>query len=348
MKILMMTLVAAVMMWCAGPEKQTPDKVSEHETTINYRADTLIPPKKTDNIRFLQRAAGGKLIYAQSWGGPLIAATFHDPASGKLLKTVNVRDRNPYLNIGFEIKHYEGDEQDDGIFIHSDKAPHKSKIRAYLPQYLYDEIPDDWGFSEGITMCMPGRNWANAERYIPIYYLMEWAPVEEHQFMGNYGVTMVTIFDSTGTEVYRRQFDGLLTDALVSDDGKYLAITYTFYPETGNDSIPRLRNYAELIYLPKDKSVWKDSTPLHYEKYYFKTYDSNAIVGAKYKEGEDSYFFLVIDTVKDKLFFKTLREREEMREILTVKNDKILYRTTSGIQEINMSNNFQTKNLLDQ
>lgn len=348
MKILMMTLVAAVLMWCAGPEKQTPDKVSEHETTINYRADTLIPPKKTDNIRFLQRAAGGKLIYAQSWGGPLIATTFHDPVDGKLLKTVNVRDNNPYLNIGFKIKHFEGDEQNDEIFIHSDKAPHKSKIRAHLPQYLYDEIPDDWGFSEGITMCMLGRNWANADRYIPVYYLMEWAPVEEHQFMGNYGVTMVTIFDSTGTEVYRRQFDGLLTDALVSDDGKYLAITYTFYPETGNDSIPRLRNYAELIYLPKDKSVWKDSTPLHYEEFFF-TPHHNYIEIKKAKIREDVYHLWVLSTGTNDLYYRYMIEAQWKGGITSIKNGSIIRQlpNEAGIM-MNLNNNFQTKNLLDQ
>jgi len=347
MKILMLTLVAAVMMWCAGPERQAPDKVNEHETAANYRTDTLIPPKKTDNIRFLQRV-GGKLIYNQYWSGPLILATFHDPSSGKLLKTVNVRDRNPYLNIGFKIKHYEGDEQDDGIFIHSDKAPHKSKIRAYLPQYLYDEIPDDWGFSEGITMCMVGRKWAEAERYIPIYYLMEWAPAEEHQFMGNYGVTMVTIFDSTGTEVYRRQFDCILTDALVSDDGKYLAITYTFYPETGNDSIPRLKNYAELIYLPEDKSVWKDSTPLHYEEFFF-TLHHNYIEIKKIKKREDIYHLWVLSTGTNDLYYRHMMESQWRGGITNIKNGSIIRQlpNEAGAQ-MNLNNNFQTKNLLDQ
>ncbi|NUQ24065.1 MAG: hypothetical protein HUU34_08935 [Saprospiraceae bacterium] len=346
MKILMMTMLAAVMMWCAGPEKKAPDKHSNQGTTTYQGIDTLILPNAKDNIRFLQRA-GEKLIYDQSWSGPLIAATFHHPASGILLKTINIRDRNPYLNIGFNIEHFDGDESSDVIRIHSDKARHKSKIRTYLPQYLYDEIPDDWMFSGGITMCMLGSNWAKEDSYIPVYYLLEWAPEDERDFMGNYGVTMVTVFDSTGTEVYRRQFDGLLTDAVVSDDGKYLAITYTLYPETGNDSIPRLRNYAELIYIPDNKSVWKDSTPLHYEKYNFQTYRLNALVGAKYKEREDSYLFLIIDTAKDKLYFKNLDGREEMRGIIAIKNDKMLYRTTSGFQEMTISNNFQTKNLLD-
>ncbi|MBK7334816.1 MAG: hypothetical protein IPJ00_01075 [Saprospirales bacterium] len=39
-------------------------------------------------------------FYKPYWSGPLVAATFHDPETGRLLKTVPVRELNPYLNIG--------------------------------------------------------------------------------------------------------------------------------------------------------------------------------------------------------------------------------------------------------
>lgn len=310
--------------WCLTKKK------SVQETRESRTINKGIQPSKTgNNIRFLQRV-NNQLVDSVFWRGPIIAATFHDPETGKLLKTINLRDRNPYLNIGFKIQHYEGEEQEDAIRLFSEKKINKNQLAAYLPKYLYPEIPDDWRFADGLTMCMLGSNGSDAERYLPVYYLMEWTPHPEKNFMGNYGVTLVSIIDSTGTEVYRRQFDGLLTDVAVSDDGNYLAITYSYYPEESQMEHSRLKNYCQLIYLPGDNPMWIDSTSIPYETYNIKCYAPDKLMVAKIKETDDSCFIWVVDTKTDDLYTAIMPHRKEIRAIHSITNRAIHYQAVTG------------------
>ncbi|MBK6905478.1 MAG: hypothetical protein IPH04_22425 [Saprospirales bacterium] len=271
--------------------------------------DSLPLQGERDNIRFLQKI-GDSLVYKPYWSGPLVAATFHDPETGRLLKTVPVRELNPYLNIGLREMRYPGEMESNVIDLHADNEIRKEGIKNYLPRYLYDEIPDDFIFQNAITKCKVGMNWASSERYIPFLYLLEWEPHYERRMLGSYGVTMVSIRDSTGIEVYRKQFDGLLRDVAVSGDGRYMAIAYTLYPDTGNDEFPRLKNCADLIYLPEDKVVWHDETPFHYEEYFFTTYGLNVLKILKIKGRQEMYNVYLLDTEKDVLFSKFMKRYE--------------------------------------
>jgi hypothetical protein len=344
MKTLLLLFLPVLASWCNPPKGINPEHAPAEKNTI----DTIAKPaQQADNIRFLQRV-NNELIYANVWSGPVIAATFHDYKTGELLKTVNIRDRNPYLNIRYSIKHYDGEDMNDAIYLHTDKAKGKAEIKAYLPQYLYNEIPNEWFFSDAITMCMPSRNWAKAERYIPVYYLLEWAPHPEKQFMGNYGVTMVTVLDSTGTEVYRQQFDGLLSDAAVSEDGNYLAIAYTLYPENGQETPSRLMNCAELMFMPLNKSVWRDTTYIINEEFFF-TCHTEYLEIKKIKHSADEYYLWILDTKTGKLYYRAMYEESWKGGITSITDGQIIRQVPNKQNAImDIGTYFKTQTLLNQ
>jgi hypothetical protein len=89
-----------------------------------------------------------------------------------------------------------------------------------------------------------------------------------------------------------------------------MAIAYTLYPDTGNDEFPRLKNCADLIYLPEDKVVWHDETPFQYEEYFFTTYGLNVLKILKIKGRQEMYNVYLLDTEKDVLFSKFMKRYE--------------------------------------
>lgn len=304
--------------------------------------------QKKGRIEYLQNI-DGKLLSTSYWQGAFAVVEFYDSKSKGLLKTINVREENPCLTIGLSVDSYEGSESNDVVYLRSAEGLPKHQIKSYLPAYLYDEIPDEWLFDGGVTMCMPSSNWQGLQSYALVYYLMEWAPREERQFMGNYGVTTVAVYDSLGKEVYRRQFDGLLSDAVISENGAFLAITYSFYPENAHDEASRFQNCAEIIYLPEDRSVWKDCTPQHYEEYHFKSYPKNALIGAKILKGSNDYLSFILDADKGVLFSKALSNKDEVRQILGFRAGKSLHYTdVKGKQELSVDETFKNQNLLEQ
>ncbi|MFZ2895722.1 MAG: hypothetical protein WA008_07320 [Saprospiraceae bacterium] len=313
----------------------------------NYGSSVDSLPPEKDNIRFLQKV-GDSLVYNEYWIGPLEAVSFHNPYTGEVLSTIPVCKLNPFLKIfGFKEVVPEG-ELDYGIkYLLGVECVNKDQIRPFLPNYLFSEIPEGVVFQNAITTCMPGDDWATAERYASFRYVLEWEPHPERHFLGSYVISLVTVLDSTGTEVYRRQFDGLVEKSLVSEDGKYLAITYTQYPENINNDNPRFRNCVDLIYLPQDRVVWKDETPLHYEQYSFQKFPANKLVIKKRKKREDAYQLSVVDTFRDSLYSKFMDQYDWRWGITGFSGDTIYHVRFNGDSTfLNISENFKVQNLL--
>lgn len=305
-----------------GPKAAGSEDAEEQITAQRQQAKeaTVSPPNP---IRLL-RQSGDTLTDDPMAVGEVVEIGFYDE-TGNQIKTIRPPDLNPYTNIGHGFELQPPLAYSRGRYLESRQPVSKKALQAYLPAYLYDDIPSDWTTDTGIVFWDYGTFGPVGRKYIAINFWLEWNPVPEEVFSGNYAVTTAVILDERGEVFLQRQFDGILSDVIVSNNGQYLLMKYELYPASRTDTA-LYRKGVEIIRLSNNQTIWKDQTNLFYVDYSTRFIFPNYLLTTKRKRKAAEYRPTILDTENEILYSRVLT-KEIFRGIRGIKNDSLYYIT---------------------
>ena len=161
---------------------------------------------------------------------------FFNPSTGELIKSIDLVKENPYIKAGF--KRRKEPDPDNVFFLQMKGNEKKNQIRKYIPNILYDSIPNDFLFERALSYVSIEKS---SEKYIVGSYILDWnddAYEDNYELSGNgYSVSTIVVWDSLGNEKFSKQFDGYtLPKPCISIDGKYIGFISNLYPSNSTNN----------------------------------------------------------------------------------------------------------------
>ncbi|MBK8668625.1 MAG: hypothetical protein IPN89_03830 [Saprospiraceae bacterium] len=108
----------------------------------------------------------------------------------------------------------------------------KFELRDYLPEEVFNEIPNDFPFYRAMA-SISSQN--IGDNYATVTYGIEWLPdaySDNGEWTGpGYGVHQVDVYDSLGIKIFSHKYGGTSHNASISADGKYVFNMTCLSPE---------------------------------------------------------------------------------------------------------------------
>jgi hypothetical protein len=147
---------------------------------------------------------------------------FKDANTKKVIKEIDIVEANPFHKQGFK-RRIEPDKENFSYFIMKKGNENKFQMRDFLPNEIFDEIPNDFPLVRAIATISDQNT---ADKYSTVTYQIEWIPDaygDNGEWDGpGYGVQYVEVYNSKGTKIFSHKYSGTSLNASVSEDGKYV------------------------------------------------------------------------------------------------------------------------------
>lgn len=196
---------------------------------------------------------------------PKMYIDFIDTTTGAVLKRIDLIKENPYTaNAIINIKKIKS----DGTVVYlTFQGGNKSVIKQFLPAEKYEQIPINNIDENAMTSA---RANLDASNYVTISYIFEWWGTEREWQRGDYATSIIVVYDRSGKEIFRQQFDGV-AGGVTTNDGKYLLVSTGDNEHIGTASyrIIDMQN-NKIIYQIKEDDVYSDTKFNHYDKNFYR------------------------------------------------------------------------------
>jgi hypothetical protein len=147
---------------------------------------------------------------------------FKDANTKKVIKEIDIVEANPFHKQGFK-RRIEPDKEKFSYFIMKKGTENKFQMRDFLPNEIFDEIPNDFPLVRAIATISKQNT---ADKYSTVTYQIEWIPDaygDNGEWDGpGYGVQYVEVYNSKGTKIFSHKYSGTSLNASVSEDGRYV------------------------------------------------------------------------------------------------------------------------------
>ena len=147
---------------------------------------------------------------------------FKDSKTKNVIKEIDIVKENPFHSQGFK-RRIEPGKENFYYFLMKKGTESKFELRDYLPEEVFNEIPNDYPFYRAMA-SISAQN--IGDNYATIIYCIEWLPdaySDNGEWEGpGYGVHYVDVYDSLGIKIFSRKYSGTSNNASISADGRYV------------------------------------------------------------------------------------------------------------------------------